>query len=62
MSEFKCANGAVYIIPDKSCVTCKHCTDVLWDFTNGPYCFICNEDHPNADGMNGDCKFWEEEE
>jgi hypothetical protein len=26
---------------DKDCIFCKHC-DVIWDYTNGPYCFFCD--------------------
>ena len=26
---------------DKDCIFCKHCT-CFWDYTNGPYMFICD--------------------
>lgn len=41
MNEFKCDNGHTYIVKDKSCLVCGHCTDVFWDYTNGPYLVIC---------------------
>ena len=40
MAEFKCANGKVYIVPDRCCLTCGHCTDVLYD-SHGPYLTFC---------------------
>lgn len=27
-----------------SCLICSHCTDVLWDYTNGPYMAFCELD------------------
>lgn len=45
---FECENGTVYGIPydTKCCLICKHCTDIWYDYTNGPYMFSCelNED------------------
>jgi hypothetical protein len=38
---FRCDNGAVYLMPEKHCVFCEHCTDLLFDYTNGPYMFFC---------------------
>lgn len=29
------ATGDVYVIPEPSCLICKRCSDVLWDFENG---------------------------
>lgn len=34
----------VYEFPDQHCVFCKHCTDLLYDYTNGPYMFMCELD------------------
>ena len=36
-------NGAVYNMPSVHCVFCKHCTDLFWDYTNGPYMFTCDK-------------------
>ena len=41
MAEFRCDNGRTYIFPDKHCSSCKHCTDVYYDYINGPYLWIC---------------------
>lgn len=30
--------------PDKSCAFCKYCNDLFYDYTNGPYMFLCDED------------------
>ena len=42
--------------PDKSCLFCKHCTDVFWDFTNGPYLFFCNKRCNTDLGALGKCE------
>lgn len=39
--EFKCENGLTYLIPKNHCVFCKNCRDVIYDYINGPYMFIC---------------------
>lgn len=36
-------NGAVYKMPSVHCVFCKHCTDLFYDYTNGPYMFTCDK-------------------
>ena len=30
-----------YAVPEESCCTCKHCTDLLWDYSNGIYLLMC---------------------
>ena len=50
MKEFKCDNGRTYLLPDRHCAFCANCTDLFYDFTNGPYLFICNAEHEYADG------------
>ena len=44
----------------RGCLFCQHCTDVWWDYTNGPYMFMCElqtEEHdPTAHGIYGECK------
>ena len=53
--------------PEKSCVFCKNCTDVIWDYTNGPYMFFCEKD-PLAEreltekGYAGECEEFEDDE
>ena len=41
MKIYRCDNGKYYGGPQKSCLFCKHCTDLLWDYTHGPYMFFC---------------------
>ena len=42
MVDFMCDNGMVYQFPDRHCSSCANCSDVFYDYTNGPYLFICN--------------------
>ena len=39
--EFECANGRTYLLPENHCAFCEYCTDIFFDYTNGPYMFIC---------------------
>ena len=50
--EFKCDNGRVYKMPENHCVFCAKCTDIFYDFTNGPYGFLCVEGHDNCETCN----------
>lgn len=51
--------------PEKSCLFCRKCDDIIWDYTNGPYCFFCEKD---ADGKKeltergaiGKCEYFDE--
>lgn len=38
------ATGDVYKFPTTHCAFCKHCTDLFWDYTSGPYMFMCDKD------------------
>lgn len=51
---FKCQNGKSYGAPADFCLFCKHCTDIFWDYTNGPYMCICELDKE----YEGGCKFY----
>lgn len=69
MKTWKCENGYIYEIPDKACIICKHCTDIFWDHTHGPYMLICDKQTLDTDNLpcmiDGDgthCPHWEEEE
>lgn len=37
---------------DKLCVFCEHCTDVFWDYTNGPYMLFCDLDRAEVEEHN----------
>ena len=41
MKEFKCENGKTYLFSSNHCVFCEHCTDIFYDYTHGPYMYIC---------------------
>ncbi len=36
--------GGCMFVPCKppSCLLCKHCTDIWWDYSNGPYMTLCD--------------------
>ena len=58
--------GTVYEMPEKHCVFCKHCTDIFYDYTNGPYGFTCdkNIDHDgefSCDSFEDDGYVFDEE-
>ena len=36
-------DGSVWDMPAIHCVFCKHCTDVIYDYSNGPYMFMCDK-------------------
>jgi hypothetical protein len=56
--EYGCTNVSA---PEKSCFFCSHCTDIFFDYTRGPYMFICELDEYIVDGLNGECvKFAED--
>ena len=51
--------------PEKSCLFCRKCNDIIWDYTNGPYCFFCEEDTDGKKdlterGCIGECEYFEE--
>ena len=33
------------------CYFCKHCSDIFYDMTNGPYMFWCDYDEADEDGI-----------
>ena len=46
---------------ERSCLFCEHCSDVFWDYSNGPYMFLCDAGGDTKGAMNGGCsKFIEE--
>lgn len=38
---FEMEDGRKFGAHKKSCLFCKHLTDIFYDYTNGPYMFIC---------------------
>lgn len=57
--EFRCANGKTYGAHEKSCLFCKHNTDIFYDYTHGPYMFICDIDGDIEKSFKGKCKKFE---
>lgn len=53
-----------YTLPETACVFCCH-ADILWDFSNGIYCIICDKDTSMPSKCKGNilgdcCNFKEE--
>lgn len=46
----------------QSCFFCDHLTDILYDYTNGPYGFACDLDGDIETGMRGSCQNFSEDE
>ena len=51
-------DGIIFRGPDRSCLFCKNCQDFFWDYTHGPYMFICDMDADTNKGYNGNCIFY----
>ena len=47
--------------PARSCLFCEHCTDVFWDYTNGPYMFLCDVNADVEAAFANRCGSFEEE-
>lgn len=37
---FELEDGRIFGAHKNSCLFCKHCTDIFYDYTNGPYMFF----------------------
>lgn len=60
--EYECDYYTV-TAPAKSCLFCDHCTDIIWDFSHGPYAFMCDTVTDTRKGMSGECdSFLEDKE
>ena len=64
--EFKGEGYSVMAHP-KSCFFCEHCTDIFYDYTNGPYMFFCDLTEDGEDttdrinkGLKGSCNNFKE--
>lgn len=51
MKPFRCENR-IYKMPEKHCAFCKHCIDFYYDYTHGPYLFICEKDGQGYENCN----------
>ena len=43
VASYELENHSVYAMPVTHCVFCKHCSDIFYDYTNGPYMFMCDK-------------------
>ena len=62
MREYKFTDnfGGVMVVKcknDKDCLFCKNCSDIFYDYTNGPYMVICRLD---KDTHQNNCDSFEE--
>ena len=54
-------SGAEFKLPEKHCVFCEKSTDIFWDYSNGPYMILCEEDNVDLElGYRGKCPCFEE--
>jgi len=44
-----------------SCFFCSHCTDIFYDYTNGPYLFICDIGRDIETAFKGQCNKFEDD-
>ena len=51
--------GIRFMMHKRSCIFCKHCTDIFFDASNGPYLFMCKYEHNCK--SDGTCKRFEED-
>ena len=42
------------VVAEGECLVCKHCTDMFYDYTNGPYMVMCEYTFVNEDGDDED--------
>lgn len=50
--KYKCG-VFTYSLPETACVFCKHCNSVLWDYSDGIYCIVCEVDEKLVVATNG---------
>lgn len=68
--EYYFDDGCSVWAPEKSCCFCKNCTDIWYDYTNGPYMFHCVKAEESEDeedtltplGYEGKCGYFEFDE
>lgn len=58
------AGGRMWAVRKNSCWTCEHCTDIFWDWTNGPYRLNCELEYTDGylidieKGVRGECTWY----
>ena len=59
--EYRLELGFGVKAPETCCLFCKHCSDVWWDHTNGPYMFNCEINNDLTEkGYLGECDRFDE--
>ena len=58
---YKCKEYEV-VAHKHSCFFCKNCTDIFYDYTHGPYMFLCIEGQETTNGLKGKCCSFMEDE
>ena len=58
--EYECEEYKCHAHP-RSCLFCDHCTDVFFDYTAGPWGFVCDISGDTDAGMFGKCENFMEE-
>ena len=59
--EWETDSGLVFWCPEKSCVFCKKCEDIIYD-GSGPYMFACEKIDLTEAGYKGECPEFELDE
>ena len=59
--EWESDFGTVFWCPEKSCVFCKKCEDIVYD-GSGPYMFACEKIDLTEAGYKGECPEFELDE
>ena len=59
---FYCDNGHTYECKASCCLFCDHCDDIFYDYTNGPYMWICDLEKDTEAGAKGECGYFKEED
>lgn len=57
---FELEDGRKFVARENGCLFCKHCTDILYDYTNGIYAIMCGLYKDTEEGMAANCKDWSE--
>ena len=52
--EYKCEYYSLKAHP-RSCFFCDNCPDIFFDYTNGPYMFMCIKEADTEAGLLGKC-------
>lgn len=62
MRLFACVNGRDYLVVEKGCIFCDHCTDIFFDPVHGPYMENCSIGLNTQVGMAGLCNHFKEDQ